>query len=118
MTKSILSDEVSKALKPDHVAPLVSALSGDAAPSDLTGGVYEVGSGWFGKTRWERQPGWSLVTDGTSLDDILAKLSSFAASQPTYPTSVEEHMRILSREASNSQVSLYLYPFSQHKELN
>ncbi|KAJ4185101.1 hypothetical protein NW755_008544 [Fusarium falciforme] len=103
MTKSILSDEVSKALKPDHVAPLVSALSGDAAPSDPTEGVYEVGSGWFGKTRWERQPGWSLVTDGTSLDDILAKLSSFAASQPTYPTSVEEHMRILSREASNSQ---------------
>ncbi|KAH7259806.1 hypothetical protein NW759_002743 [Fusarium solani] len=103
MTKSILSDEVSKALKPDHVAPLVSALSGDAAPSDPTGGVYEVGSGWFGKTRWERQPGWSLVTDGTSLDDILAKLSSFAASQPTYPTSVEDHMRIISREASNSQ---------------
>ncbi|RSL56474.1 hypothetical protein CEP51_014388 [Fusarium floridanum] len=103
MTKGILSDEVSKALKPDHVAPLVSALSGDAVPSDPTRGVYEVGSGWFGKTRWERQPGWSLVTDGSSLDEILAKLSSFTASQPTYPTSVEEHQRIIAREASDSQ---------------
>ncbi|KAM5343921.1 hypothetical protein ACJ41O_012458 [Fusarium nematophilum] len=90
MTKSILSDEVAKALKPDHIAPLVSALCSDLVPYNTTGGLYEVGSGWFGKTRWERQFGWS--SEGLS---SLANLSTFGSSQPTYPTSAGEHLDLL-----------------------
>ncbi|KAG6013090.1 bifunctional hydroxyacyl-CoA dehydrogenase/enoyl-CoA hydratase fox2 [Claviceps lovelessii] len=56
MTATIMPPEMVQAFKPDYIAPLVLALCGDDCP-DPTGGLYEVGSGWCGKTRWQRTGG-------------------------------------------------------------
>ncbi|KAF2661945.1 NAD(P)-binding protein [Lophiostoma macrostomum CBS 122681] len=62
MTRSIMPEEMVQALKPDYVAPLVVLLSSDKAP-EPTGGLYEVGMGWFAATRWQRTGGHGFPID-------------------------------------------------------
>ncbi|KAK0665114.1 hypothetical protein QBC41DRAFT_349810 [Cercophora samala] len=62
MTKTILPEELVQAFKPDYIAPLVLALSSDKVPNP-TGGLYEVGSGWVGQTRWQRTGGHGFPVD-------------------------------------------------------
>lgn len=63
MTRTIMPEEVVQALKPDYVAPLVVALCSDKVPHPATGGLFEVGSGWFGATRWQRTGGHGFPVD-------------------------------------------------------
>ncbi|KAK3491779.1 3-hydroxyacyl-CoA dehydrogenase [Neurospora crassa] len=63
MTKTILPEELVQAFKPDYVAPLVLALCSDKVPKKPTGGLYEVGSGWCGQTRWQRSGGHGFPVD-------------------------------------------------------
>ncbi|KAJ5192164.1 hypothetical protein N7449_008306 [Penicillium cf. viridicatum] len=93
MTKSILSDEDAKAMKPDHIAPMVSALASSAVPASASAGVYEVGSGWFGRTQWERK---SVSFEGfSSAEEALTRIASLDSGQTSHPSSVEEHMKLL-----------------------
>ncbi|KAK4202849.1 hypothetical protein QBC40DRAFT_275831 [Triangularia verruculosa] len=62
MTKTILPEELVQAFKPDYIAPLILALSSDKVPNP-TGGLYEVGSGWVGQTRWQRTGGHGFPVD-------------------------------------------------------
>jgi len=62
MTRSIMPEEVVQALKPDYNAPLVVLLVSDKAPVP-TGGLYEMGSGWFAATRWQRTGGHGFPID-------------------------------------------------------
>jgi multifunctional beta-oxidation protein len=62
MTRSIMPEEVVQALKPDYNAPLVILLVSDKAPVP-TGGLYEMGSGWFAATRWQRTGGHGFPID-------------------------------------------------------
>jgi multifunctional beta-oxidation protein len=62
MTRSIMPEEMVQALKPDYVAPLVVLLCSDKAP-EPTGGLYEVGMGWFAATRWQRTGGHGFPID-------------------------------------------------------
>ena len=57
MTRTIMPEEMVQAFKPDYVAPLVVALCSDKVPDPPTGGLFEVGSGWIGETRWQRSGG-------------------------------------------------------------
>lgn len=57
MTRTILPEEMVQAFKPDYIAPVVLALCSDKVPEMPTGGLYEVGSGWVGQTRWQRTGG-------------------------------------------------------------
>lgn len=52
-----MPEEMVQAFKPDYIAPLVVALCSDKVPKPATGGLYEVGSGWAGRTRWQRTGG-------------------------------------------------------------
>jgi multifunctional beta-oxidation protein len=63
MTRSIMPEEMVQAFKPEYVAPLVAALSSDAVPGAGTKGLYEVGSGWFASTRWQRSGGHGFPVD-------------------------------------------------------
>ena len=56
MTRTVMPEELIQAFKPDYIAPLVLALSSDKVP-EPTGNLYEVGSGWVGRTRWQRSGG-------------------------------------------------------------
>ncbi|KAK4245162.1 hypothetical protein C7999DRAFT_16630 [Corynascus novoguineensis] len=62
MTKTILPEELVQAFKPEYIAPLVLALCSDKVPNP-TGGLYEVGSGWVGQTRWQRSGGHGFPVD-------------------------------------------------------
>lgn len=57
MTRTIMPEEMVQAFKPDYVAPLVVLLCSDDAPEPSTKCLYECGSGWFGRTRWQRSGG-------------------------------------------------------------
>jgi len=55
LTESILPKEVTEALKPEYVTPLVIKLC--APNGEETGSLFEVGAGWISKLRWERSKG-------------------------------------------------------------
>ncbi|KAL8871386.1 MAG: hypothetical protein Q9174_002771, partial [Haloplaca sp. 1 TL-2023] len=63
MTRSIMPEEMVQAFKPEQVAPLVAALSSDKVPQPPTGNLYEVGSGWHARTRWQRSGGHGFPVD-------------------------------------------------------
>lgn len=63
LTRTIMPEEMVQALKPDYVAPLVVALCSNKVPTP-TGGLFEVGSGWIAKTRWQRSGGAPLPHHG------------------------------------------------------
>ena len=58
-----MPEEMVQAFKPDYIAPLVVALCSDKVPKPATGGLYEVGSGWVGRTRWQRTGGFGFPID-------------------------------------------------------
>lgn len=58
-----MPEEMVQAFKPDYIAPLVVALCSDKVPASPTGGLFEVGSGWVGSTRWERTGGHGFPID-------------------------------------------------------
>ena len=63
MTRSVMPEEMIQAFKPDFVAPLVVALCSDKVPKPPTGHLFEVGSGWIGRTRWQRSGGHGFPID-------------------------------------------------------
>ncbi|KAJ5659249.1 Peroxisomal hydratase-dehydrogenase-epimerase [Penicillium longicatenatum] len=74
MTRTIMPEEMVQAFKPDYVAPLVALLCSDAAPEPSTKGLYECGSGWFGRTRWERSGGHGFPVDvKLTPEEVLSK---------------------------------------------
>jgi multifunctional beta-oxidation protein len=62
MTRTIMPEEMVQAFKPDYVAPMVVLLSSDKVP-EPTGQLYEVGSGWQARTRWQRSGGHGFPVD-------------------------------------------------------
>lgn len=63
MTATIMPEEMVRAFKPEYVAPLVGALASEKIPAPSTGALYEVGSGWVGRTRWQRSGGHGFPVD-------------------------------------------------------
>ncbi|MBT3217604.1 MAG: SDR family NAD(P)-dependent oxidoreductase [Proteobacteria bacterium] len=55
LTEGIIPDSLFDALQPELVAPLVTWLCHEDC--EETGGIFEVGGGYFGKLRWERSLG-------------------------------------------------------------
>jgi NAD(P)-dependent dehydrogenase (short-subunit alcohol dehydrogenase family) len=55
LTETVLPKEVTEALKPEFVTPLVVKLC--AEQNTENGSLFEVGAGWVSKLRWERTQG-------------------------------------------------------------
>ena len=63
MTATVMPEEMVQAFKPAYVAPLVGALAAENCSQPATGCLYEVGSGWVGRTRWQRSGGVGFPAD-------------------------------------------------------
>ena len=63
MTETVMPKEMIEALKPEYVSALVARLCHES--SEESGGLFEVGGGFYSKLRWERSAGRSVSTSTT-----------------------------------------------------
>ena len=94
MTETVLPKELLEALKPEYVSALVAQLAHES--SEDTGGLYEVGGGFFAKLRWERSTGktFRLGRDDHARGRRRARgRTSRSSTRPTHPGSVAESMQ-------------------------
>ncbi|KAI1816499.1 hypothetical protein GGS20DRAFT_224889 [Poronia punctata] len=113
MTATILPPELVQAFKPDYIAPVVLALCSDKIPKDPTNGLYEVGSGWVGKTRWQRSGGVGFPLDvklePEAVLQKLEKIVDFEDGRADNPektsSSIEKVMENLSNRSGASKQS-------------
>jgi multifunctional beta-oxidation protein len=89
MTRSILPEELVQAFKPDYVAPLVLLLCSDKVPDPPTGLLFEVGSGWQTRTRWQRTGGHGFPVDVKLTPEAVlekwSKIIDFDDGRADYP---------------------------------
>ncbi|TPX53386.1 hypothetical protein PhCBS80983_g06299 [Powellomyces hirtus] len=92
MTATVMPPEMVEALKPDYVAPLVAFLGHESNAE--TGGVFEVGSGWTAKVRWQRTGGVGFPVNKPLLPEHIAAkwadIINFDDGRATYPTSTQD----------------------------
>ena len=91
LTEGLLPPAVFDSLKPEYVSPIVAYLCSE--DSDATGGVYEVGGGFYSSLRWERTKGklfrlgrdvspddiqssWKQINDFSEVDHIGSVMES------------------------------------------
>ena len=93
MTETVLPKELLDALKPEYVSALVAKLAHET--TEDTGGLYEVGGGFFAKLRWERSEGKSFRLGRTiSPEDVDAAWKDITQfEKTTHPGSVAESMQ-------------------------
>ncbi|HSO00275.1 MAG TPA: SDR family NAD(P)-dependent oxidoreductase [Candidatus Nanopelagicales bacterium] len=92
LTETVLPKEITDALKPEYVSPLVAYLAHESCTE--TGGLFEVGGGFFAKLRWERAGG-AMLRLGRPFtpEQIAARWSEIAGfEKATHPGSVAESM--------------------------
>jgi len=107
MTRTIMPEEMVQAFKPHYVASLVAALCSDKVPAaDSTGGLYEVGSGWQGQTRWQRTGGHGFPVDVRLTPEAVAekweRIVTFDE-RADHPRTNEEGLKSIMANAGNKQ---------------
>lgn len=97
MTRTIMPEEMVQAFKPDYIAPLVVLLCSDKVPKPPTGGLFEVGSGWVGRTRWQRSGGHGFPVDKKlTPEDVVAnwaKIVDFDDGRADHPEDSQEGLK-------------------------
>jgi len=92
LTETVLPKDLTDALKPEYVSPLVTWLCHEDC--EETGGLFEVGGGYFGKLRWQRAQG-QMFRQGRTLspEDVQRTWPVIAGfEQVTYPANVAESL--------------------------
>ncbi|RDW92079.1 multifunctional beta-oxidation protein [Coleophoma crateriformis] len=105
MTRTIMPEEMVQAFKPDYIAPLVVALCSDKVPKPPTGGLFEVGSGWVGKTRWQRTGGVGFPVDIKLTPETVAKnwakIVDFDDGRADHPEDSQEGLKSIMANMTN-----------------
>jgi len=93
MTETVLPKELLEALKPEYVSALVAKLAHEG--TEDTGGLYEVGGGFYAKLRWERAKGKTFRLGRTiTPDDVDAAWKTIADFKDAdHPGGVAESMQ-------------------------
>lgn len=104
LTESVLPKEVTDALKPEYVSPLVAYLCSEEC--EETGGLYEVGGGFAGRLRWQRSAGKSFKIGRPLTPEAVrsawSEISDFE--RVTYPNDVTSAIEpIIANLASRSR---------------
>ena len=104
MTATVMPPEMVEALKPDYVAPLVAYLAHES--NQTTGGVFEVGSGWVARVRWQRTGGVGFPIDNALLPEQISarfgEICNFEDGRATYPKSTQESLQAVFENFSNT----------------
>src|SRR6185295_7313890 len=95
MTETVMPPALVEALKPELVSPLVARLVHES--NEDTGGLYEVGGGFFAKLRWERSGGKIFrIGRPASIEDVDAAWPEITRFEnTTHPASATEALRPL-----------------------
>jgi multifunctional beta-oxidation protein len=92
MTATVMPPEMVEMLKPEYVAPLIAYLCHE--DSKVTGSIFECGSCWISKVRWQRTGGVGFPVNKQLLpehiQDRWADICNFEDGRATYPTSTQE----------------------------
>jgi 3-hydroxyacyl-CoA dehydrogenase/3a,7a,12a-trihydroxy-5b-cholest-24-enoyl-CoA hydratase len=93
LTETVMPKDLIDALRPEYVSPLVAWLSHEDCTE--TGGLYEVGGGYFGKLRWERARGKTFrVGRGITPEHVRDAWGEVAGfEQTTHPADVMQSMQ-------------------------
>ena len=109
MTRSIMPEEMVQAFKPEQVAPLVVALSSDKVPQPPTGGLYEVGSGWQARTRWQRSGGYGFPIDVKLTPEAVLKawdtIVNFDDGRADHPDDAQDVLKSIVNNMQNRSAS-------------
>lgn len=107
MTRTILPEELVQAFKPDYIAPLVVLLSSDKVPKPGTGVLYEVGSGWVGRTRWQRTGGHGFPVDVPLTPEAVKaqwkKITNFDDGRADHPEDGQDGLKSIMANMSNKK---------------
>ena len=92
LTETVLPKELIDALRPEYVSPLVAYLCHES--STETGGLFEVGGGFFAKLRWERAEGKTVrLGREIKLEDIQKSWGAIAGfDKTTHPAEINQSM--------------------------
>ena len=105
MTRSIMPEEMVQAFKPEQVAPLVIALCSDKVPKPTSGNLYEVGSGWHARTRWQRSGGHGFPVDVKLTPEAVAKafadIVNFDDGRADHPEDGQDGLRSMMNNMQN-----------------
>lgn len=105
MTRTIMPEEMVQAFKPDQVAPIVVALSSDKVPDPSTGGLYEVGSGWHARTRWQRSGGHGFPIDIKLTPEAIVKqwknIINFDDGRADHPGDIQDGLKSIVKNMQN-----------------
>jgi len=95
MTETVLPKDLSVALKPDYVAPLVAYLVHDSCQE--TGSLFEVGAGFVAKMRWQRSKGILVPVKQFTPEAVAAKFAQAIdfEKEATFPESNQEMNEII-----------------------
>ncbi|HEX3764145.1 MAG TPA: SDR family NAD(P)-dependent oxidoreductase [Kofleriaceae bacterium] len=88
MTETVMPPALVEALKPELVSPLVARLVHES--QDDTGGLYEVGGGFFAKLRWERSTGKTFrLGRAIAIEDVDAAMPEITQfDKTTHPETI------------------------------
>jgi multifunctional beta-oxidation protein len=103
MTATVWPAEMVEMLKPDYVAPLVAYLCHDS--SQETGSIFECGSCWVAKVRWQRSGGVGFPVNKPLLPEHVASrwadITNFKDGRATNPTSTQESFEAIHANFEN-----------------
>lgn len=108
MTATIMPEEMVQAFKPDYIAPLVLTLCSDKCPNP-TNGLYEVGSGWCGRTRWQRAGGHGFPVDVPLVPEEVVKhwgdIVDFESKDADHPETMQDSLKKVMANVDNKSTS-------------
>ena len=120
MTRTIMPEEMVQAFKPDYVAPLVVLLSSDKCP-DPTGKLYEVGSGWQARTRWQRSGGHGFPIDvKLTPEAVLEKwdrIINFNDGRADHPEDAQDGLKSIMANFKNRSSGSKAVPANANNEI-
>jgi hypothetical protein len=104
-----MPEEMVQAFKPDYVAPLVALLCSDKVPKPPTGNLYEVGSGWFARTRWQRSGGYGFPVDIKLTPEAVARvwktIVDFNDGRADHPEDTQDGLKSIMKNMQNKRGS-------------